>query len=173
MIIVLTDGTIAWDHDAGDFDWTRTDALPEVLRNVFSSEPLYMDLRWAQSPSQRKRSNPQFADALHTLAATLLGTPKDELYNDDARKLRHQRIIFAAVFGTLLLLLLIATYLAVRLSNVDKPSSGVQCPASEVAANYSSAGGEPFKIAPQITELCAGDRHARSPPRYNSATLAQ
>jgi hypothetical protein len=28
LLIVLTDGTIEWDGAGGDFDWTRTDALP-------------------------------------------------------------------------------------------------------------------------------------------------
>ena len=34
ILIVLTDGEIAWDHAAGDFDWTRTTALPLSLIHI-------------------------------------------------------------------------------------------------------------------------------------------
>jgi hypothetical protein len=35
LIILLTDGSVAWDDAAKDFDWARTTSLPEVLRGRF------------------------------------------------------------------------------------------------------------------------------------------
>src|SRR5262249_44393870 len=43
LLIVLTDGEIVWSQAAGDFDWTKTTALPPNLGKVFPQEPLYLD----------------------------------------------------------------------------------------------------------------------------------
>src|SRR4051794_8438758 len=48
LIIVLTDGELAWNEDVGDFDWIRTTALPSSLLAVFNEEPRHIDLRWAR-----------------------------------------------------------------------------------------------------------------------------
>src|SRR5262245_19727374 len=45
LLILVTEGSIAWDDGARDFDWERTDALPKVLAKAFTEEPLYLDLR--------------------------------------------------------------------------------------------------------------------------------
>src|SRR4051794_13312106 len=47
LLIALTDGEIVWDERRGDFDWTRTTALPPVLAGAFREEPRYTDLRFA------------------------------------------------------------------------------------------------------------------------------
>src|SRR5689334_17890722 len=46
LLIGLTDGDLVWNDAANDFDWTRTNALPDVLRGAFAEEPRYIDLRW-------------------------------------------------------------------------------------------------------------------------------
>src|SRR3954451_9050699 len=45
LLIVLTEGELAWDDAVGDFDWRRTTAFPSSLRGVFTDEPRYVDLR--------------------------------------------------------------------------------------------------------------------------------
>ena len=72
LLIVLTDGTIAWDSTAADFDWAKTDALPKALERRAREEPNYLDLRWVQDgdgsvapaskiPGRRRRSRRDIA----------------------------------------------------------------------------------------------------------------
>src|SRR3954465_10929095 len=35
LLIVLTGGDLVWDEETGDFDWSRTTALPDALRGAF------------------------------------------------------------------------------------------------------------------------------------------
>src|SRR6266511_820801 len=43
LLIVLTSGQLAWDSAQDDFEWSRTDALPEeVLRGAFAEEPFWV-----------------------------------------------------------------------------------------------------------------------------------
>lgn len=49
IILVVTEGVVVWDKSSGDFDWSRTTALPDVLRGRCKEEPLYVDLRWAKT----------------------------------------------------------------------------------------------------------------------------
>lgn len=60
FLIVVTDGDIAWDPKAGDFDWSRSTCLPNALRRRFSDEPLYVDLRWARGKEQLSLRHSQF-----------------------------------------------------------------------------------------------------------------
>jgi hypothetical protein len=50
LLVVLTEGDIAWDDAAADFDWARTTALPQaVAAGRFAEVPLAVDLRWVRS----------------------------------------------------------------------------------------------------------------------------
>jgi hypothetical protein len=62
LLIVLTDGEIAWS--GADFDWTRTTALPPELAGQFSEPPLYLDLRWAREEKNLSLDNRRFQDAV-------------------------------------------------------------------------------------------------------------
>ncbi|MCI0561048.1 MAG: toll/interleukin-1 receptor domain-containing protein, partial [Nitrososphaera sp.] len=73
LLIILTDGQLAWDSETGDFNWEKTDALPKNLSNVFSEEPLYLDFRWARTTEDLSLKNPAFLDKIADLAATLHG----------------------------------------------------------------------------------------------------
>src|ERR1700726_1099974 len=76
FLVLLTDGKIERDRDAGDFDWSQTTALPAVLKGAFAEAPFYADLRWAKGADDLSLRNPQFLDEVATLAATLHGRPK-------------------------------------------------------------------------------------------------
>ncbi|GIF23165.1 WD40 repeat protein [Actinoplanes tereljensis] len=91
LLIGLTDGEIAWDGTAGDFDWERTTALPESLRAWFDEEPLWIDLRDVRADHDLNMANPAFADRIATLAAPLHGRSKDELVGEDIRQHRRGR----------------------------------------------------------------------------------
>ena len=76
LLIVLTDGDLTWDSSAGDFNWERTSALPRNLTEVFTDEPLFLDLRWARKSEDLSLNNPGFRENIASLAATLHGRGK-------------------------------------------------------------------------------------------------
>ena len=91
LLIVLTDGDIAWDVTTGDFDWPRTSALPRRLQGVFAEEPLYLDLRWARTTPQLSLRHPEFQDAIADLTSVLRQQSKANLIGEDVRL--HRRAI--------------------------------------------------------------------------------
>jgi WD40 repeat protein len=103
LLIVLTDGSLAWDAHANDFDWSRTDALPRVLEQRFREEPNYLDLRWARADTDLSVRRPRFLDAIAGLAATLRQVPLDDLIGEDVAHYQTTRRLLRA--GVLLLLL--------------------------------------------------------------------
>jgi WD40 repeat protein len=106
VLLVLIDGEIAWDEQAGDFDWQRTDALPQTLAHAFPEEPRWIDLRWARTAGDLTLRNPQFRDAVAEVAAPLHGRPKDELVGEDVRQHRRAlRLARGAIAGLTVLLL--------------------------------------------------------------------
>jgi hypothetical protein len=105
FLIVLTDGDLAWDTASGDFDWGRTNALPQNLKGLFSSEPRWSDARWARSPQDASLKNGRFLELIADLAATLRGVPKDELIGEDIKQAKRLALWRKVAFGTLSLLL--------------------------------------------------------------------
>lgn len=111
LLVVLTDGELVWDAGAGRVDKARTTSLPLALEDALTSEPRFVDLRWARSEEKLSLRDPRFRDAIADLAAPLHGVSKDELVGEDIRQhARTQRITRAAV--TALVLLLITAVLA-------------------------------------------------------------
>jgi WD40 repeat protein len=113
LLIVLTAGTIAWDQasgDSGDFAWhetdtlPKTDALPTALSGWFGEEPLWVDLRWAQTASRLSHRDPQLRDDLATLAAPIRGVSKDDLVGLDL--VLHRRAVRLRRIAVVLLVLL-------------------------------------------------------------------
>ncbi|QDT35970.1 hypothetical protein [Stratiformator vulcanicus] len=97
VLIVLSDGEIGWDGAKQDFDWNKTNSLPNTFQNVFEHEPLFIDLRWVESEEDRSLKHPKFADAVATLAAAIHKVPKDELIGTDVRE--HRRFKVAATLS--------------------------------------------------------------------------
>lgn len=93
LLIIVTDGEIAWDQTASDFDWRRTTCLPPELRGRHREEPLYVDLRWARDRSDLSLRNLKFRAAVLTLAAPLHGQPMDELDSEDIRQQRRFKLV--------------------------------------------------------------------------------
>jgi WD40 repeat protein len=93
MLVLLTEGTIAWNASANDFDWTGVTALPTILAGRFPNEPLYVDLRWARSAESLSLRHSQFRAAILDIAAPLHGRLKDELDGDDVRWHRRTRLL--------------------------------------------------------------------------------
>jgi WD40 repeat protein len=112
LLLVLTNGEIAWDRSTGDFDWKRTTALPTNLRGVFRQEPMYVDLRWAQTEVHLSLTNPRFRDGVADVGATLYGRPKDELIGEDVRQHRRTVQLTSIAVALLITLTFLATWQA-------------------------------------------------------------
>jgi WD40 repeat protein len=100
LLIVWTDGELTWDGARGDFDWTKSNALPRRLEKAFEAEPLFLDFRWARTATDLSLRSPQFLGAVARLSATLQNKPLDELIGDDVN--RHstvQRLLRFAVIA--------------------------------------------------------------------------
>jgi hypothetical protein len=114
LLIVLTQGTLTWDHAAEDFVWDDETPLPPNLRGVFTDSPRYLDLRWAQSAAtDLSLQHNQFREAIADLAATLHGRPKEELIGEEVMQHRRVRRLARGAMAGLALLALLATGAAI------------------------------------------------------------
>ncbi|WP_406472599.1 toll/interleukin-1 receptor domain-containing protein [Streptomyces platensis] len=84
FLVALSDGNVAWDPIAGDFDWSLTNALPPELRGAFATEPLWVDLRAFRDADDRSMApGSVFRDKVASLAAPLHRLPKEALDSTD------------------------------------------------------------------------------------------
>lgn len=113
LILACTAGAVEWDSGKGDFDWSRTTAIPKELRGALRHEPLYVDLRWAREAEHLTLSDERFLGAVATLAAPLHGRPKDELVGEDVRQHRRTKNVIRATVTTLSVLTVTALLAAV------------------------------------------------------------
>ena len=91
MLILLTDGDLAWDEARNDFVAGPTSAAPDLLRGAFAGEPLFVDLRWAKAESSLSIRHSQFRAAILDIVATVRGRSKDELDGEDVQQNRRNR----------------------------------------------------------------------------------
>ena len=82
VLIVQVDGSIKWDNELSDFDWTVTDAIPKLKKSIFSNEPLYIDLTFAKKIENLTLSNKNFIDSIASLTSTIRDIPKDYLLGE-------------------------------------------------------------------------------------------
>jgi WD40 repeat protein len=100
LLLVLTNGELVWDEQRGGFDPDRSTALPPALIDVFESEPLFCDFRWAQRSEFQDLSSENYADAVGTIAATLNGVEKSAIVGQDlAEHKKTLRLARSAVIG--------------------------------------------------------------------------
>lgn len=105
ILLVLAGGTLAWSEGLPDVvEWSRTTALPQRLRSVFTSVPVYVDLSSVHATADRSiltrhRHIPEVA----ALAAALLHKrDKTEVYAEHIAQLRRNLLV--AVVACVLLL---------------------------------------------------------------------
>jgi hypothetical protein len=108
LLLVVTDGIVAWNPPQADFDWSRTDALPRLLDKRFSGEPNYLDLRWARADTDLSVRRPRFLDAVASLSATLRNVPLDDLIREDVAHYRTTRRLLKGTVATLAVLIVAA-----------------------------------------------------------------
>lgn len=108
ILPVLTDGELVWDDERGAFDTARSTALSPMLAELYTNEPLHLDLRWARSESQVDLHHVRFRDAVAQIAAPIRGVAKDDLDGEDVRQHRRFRQVRRLAICALALLLLLA-----------------------------------------------------------------
>ena len=112
VLIVLTGGTLQWDHTAASFTAEHSNSLPPAVLRAFAEEPLFVDLRWAREGSPRlSMREARFHEAVLELAATLHNRPKDELDGADVRSRRITRQFVGAGLLSILFIALFALFL--------------------------------------------------------------
>jgi WD40 repeat protein len=127
LLIVLTEGDIVWNQQAGRIDAERTNALPEALRQ-FTQEPLWLDLRWARRSEQVSLQNPAFREIIADLSSVLRGIPKDQLIGEDVRQHRRATALRrAAITGLTILTLGLAgtAYVALEQRNLAQEQARI------------------------------------------------
>lgn len=97
LLIVVTAGTIGFDAASHSFDPSQTDCLPKSLFQAFTTEPHYIDLRFATGPNQRTLRHSGFRSAALSVAAAVRGVRKDDLETEDIRQ--HRRSLRLIVGG--------------------------------------------------------------------------
>lgn len=108
LLIALSAGDLVWDKDRADFDPARSSAIPDIMHGRWREEPLFVDLRWANTPAALGLHNPRFLDAVLDLAAPLHGKAKNDLAGEDVRESRKVRRVSVAVALVLALLTVVA-----------------------------------------------------------------
>ena len=111
LLILATSPGLAWDNEKRD--WVAGAPVPPALRGAYTDEPLWVDLSEVRLAGHR----PQLpADLLAAVVAPLRGVPKDTIIGEHLRE--HRRTMrlargAVAVLATLLVLAIVATFVAV------------------------------------------------------------
>lgn len=108
LLLVVTDGEIAWDDGSGDFDWSKTTAIPRSLEGVFEMEPLYVDLRDVRTDANLSLENSRFRECLLPLAAALHHTTVGNMVGEEVRQHRKTLRIRNTAISTLTALFIAA-----------------------------------------------------------------
>ena len=137
ILVVLTEGSLAWDARVQAFDPDRSTAVPQRLLRAFAGEPLYLDLVWARSQTDLSLSHPRFRDAVAEIAAALSGRPKDELIGDDVRQHQRARRLAWSAMAALSVLAVAsagAAWLAVQQRNIAEVQRAQAVQQSRIAS---------------------------------------
>ncbi len=130
LLIVLTDGEIGYDEARGDFDWSKTTALPRELAGKYSEEPHYLDLRWAQSERGLSLRHERFRDAVADISVKLRGGRKDDLIGREVDQQRFVRGLIGGVGIVVGILVLVAGLFAWNLVQSDRLAASRELAAS-------------------------------------------
>jgi WD40 repeat protein len=152
ILIALTIGEIRW---AGrDFDWSRTDAIPEQLSGAFRGEPLWIDLRKLRpAASEDTDSAPHLGDIVADLAAPIHGRDKDTLVGEHVRYQRRTRRLVRTVVASLSALL-VAVSITAYVAN-DQRNKAVTQARIATARLLATESGALLNTNLDVTELLA------------------
>ena len=112
LLIVVTGGDLVYDQEQGDFDWSRTNALPGAFKGQFAAEPFYRDLRWATGVEHVSVNEPRFRAEVLPVAAALHGREPEALDSEDLRQFRRARLFWRSAAAGLAVLALTSVTMA-------------------------------------------------------------
>jgi tetratricopeptide (TPR) repeat protein len=102
LLIALTAGALAWHETGGDFRWTEATPLPPILKDVFQTEPKWIDLTAYRSSGNPRDS--RFLELGANFAAAIRGIPKEDLLSQAVRQQRRALTLAWSAAATLLIL---------------------------------------------------------------------
>ena len=114
LIIVLTEGDIEWDDKTNTFSTTKSDALPQLLKDEFNTEPFYVDLREPKANNKLTLSDPDFRQHILGMAAQLHGKEAKNLESEELKAHRTTMRLRNGVIAGLSVLFSLAVYFGVR-----------------------------------------------------------
>ncbi len=112
IILVITHGDIEWDREKNQWDFNITNVIPQSLRQLFTKEPIYVDLRPLSDeslPNSRKKQILQ--DAVISIVAKLLYKKPSEIQN---QIIKLQRYVIGFVGIILILISVISVYALIQ-----------------------------------------------------------
>jgi WD40 repeat protein len=96
LFIVVTSGTVHWDQQANDFDWTVTDALPPSLKGALPNEPKWENVTAVKTSGDVSGGNPVFDKAVASLYSAITGRPLEDVIGVDVRRKQQNRALVGA-----------------------------------------------------------------------------
>jgi WD40 repeat protein len=110
ILLILTDGELLWNPDAGEFEACDLSAAPPAFRGALRQEPLFVDARWARNVDRLSIGDPRFRATTLDIAATLHGRSKQELDGEDVRAHRLTRRLATIAVMAILVFAAVATW---------------------------------------------------------------
>lgn len=120
LLIAVTSGEIEWDLGCNCFNWDKSNSLHPKLKGIFSSEPLWVDLRWARNDENLSVRDPRFQHAVAMLGSSIIGKTLDELVGEDIKQHRRTKRMIFSVTSILILLLVFSFLTAVIASKLNQ-----------------------------------------------------
>jgi hypothetical protein len=143
ILLAVTDGDVAWQDAASDFEPSRSTAIPPALRGAYAEEPRFVDLRWTDGQDLSDK-DPRLAAAVADLAAPVHGRSKDELVGEDLRQ--HRRLVrmtrAAVVVLAVLLLLAVSGAIVAVVQRNEATAQRRRAEASAAEARRAAADSE-------------------------------
>jgi WD40 repeat protein len=99
VMLLLTDGELAWNNEADDFDWSKTTAVSKSFRKIFSAMPLWLDLRSLLTPDSRSidSTNTDYITSLAKILSPIRRQSVETLLATNDREHRKTIVLFRSL----------------------------------------------------------------------------
>ena len=121
LIILFSDGELLWNEDERDFDWSLTNCLPVLMKGVYNSEPLYIDLKKIKQNYSASSSKELFRKVVEPISARLHRKSVDDLFGYISRVHRKRVLVRNVVISLMFILSIVLSI--VGFSNYNKARS--------------------------------------------------
>jgi hypothetical protein len=170
LLIVVTSGALHWDEGAGDFDWTRSTALPAALRGAFDEEPRWVNCPWLESSERVSRANPDLQQVVADLAAAIHGMAKDELVGVHVREHKRTRRLAGGAIAALVILLV--SSIAAAVVAVAQRNTAVEQANLALSRQLAAVSGSQLSTNLDVAQLLAVRAYRTDPnPQTRSALM--